>query len=452
MTEFADAIYNMFAENKLSEALEYYEHHRELLERRENTIRTVGVAYHRMYNGGIERVLSNLLRIWQQMNYTVILFTDKEPDPRDYDYPPEVQRVIIPPHTNMYERLHRLESEICARKVDVFIQNTWLREAVSWEMLLVKSHHIPYVIYTHGYFTAIYEKAADHAMAWNRVYALADKIIALSDTDERFHRLCGCNVTQMENPIAKELGEINPDYSEGDNHHILWIGRVAPVKRLNDALRIFAEVIKKIPDAELDVVGVGDKSDEAGARRLCKELEIGSFVHFHGYQTEVEKYYKNCAVVLMTSEYEGYPTVLVESKAYGRATVMYSLPYLSLLKDGKGIRTARIGDIHTMAAQLCEVLLDAQLRHRLEDEARESFAQLRRYDHATKWKEIFGELSQKEKRVSEDQQDVLMRTLLDTLRSGMDYRLKHSFEYQVGEKVLKIPRAILRFIRGKGRK
>ena len=452
MSELVDEIYRHYKKSTLSEVLEYYEHHRELLERRENTIRIIGVAYRRMYNGGLERVLSNLLYIWRQMNYTVILFTDEEPDPRDYDYPKEIQRVILPPISDMWGRLSRLESELCARKVDVFIQNTWQRESVLWEMLVVKSHHIPFVIYAHGHFTAIYQNVADYAMASNRVFVLADKIISLSDMNERFYRLCGCIVTQIENPIAKELKEISPVYSKQDNHHILWIGRIDSAKRLGDALRIFAEVNKRISDAVLDIVGMGDKSDEANAKSICKELEIEHAVHFHGYQTDVGKYYQDSAVMLMTSEKEGYPTVLVESKAHGRATVMYSLPYLSLVKDGKGIRTAQIGDIHTMAAQLCEVLLDDQLRHRLEDETRESFTQLCRYDHAAKWQEIFGELSQKEKRVSGDQQDVLMSNLLDTLRSEINYRLNRSFEYQVGEKVLKIPRAILRFIRGKGRR
>lgn len=452
MSEFADAIYYRYQRNNLSETLEYYEHHRELLERRENIIHTIGVSYRRMYDGGVEKVLSSLLHIWTKMNYTVVLFTEEEPDFRDYYYPEGVQRVVLPPVEKLKTRLRRLEDELRVRKIDIFIQNTWQSEVVLWDMLLVKSHHIPFVIYTHGHFTAMYTNADDYALASNRVFTLADQVIALSDTNEKFYQLCGCRVMQIENPIAGELRTVCPVYSSSDNHHILWIGRIAEGKRLNDALRIFAEVKKRIPDAVLDIVGSGAAADEKNARYLCDELRIGSSVHFCGYQKTVNNYYRDCAVMLMTSEKEGYPTVLLECKAYGRSCVMYSLPYLSLVKDGKGVRTTTIGDIFGMAELLCTVLLDSQLRRALEDGARESFAELCRYDHIAKWEEIFGNLSKiEDNRTGESQDGLMLKMLLDTLRKGIEMRMKHSFEYQIGEKLLRIPRAVLRMFRREGR-
>lgn len=448
MSGFADEVYQRYQSNRLSETLEYCENHREMLERREHDIRTIGVFYRRMYDGGVERVLSNLLHIWTGMKYTVVLFTEEEPSSQDYPYPDEVQRVILPPVGELKKRLCQLEHELCDKKIDVFIQNTWLSEVVLWEMLLVKSHHIPFVIYTHGHFTAMYAAADDYALASNRVFALADQVIALSDANERFYQLCGCRVLQIENPIAAELMEVCPAYSSADNHHILWIGRITAGKRLEDALRIFAEVKKRVPDAVLEVVGNGETADEANAKSLCKELKLEDSVHFYGYRKAVAHYYQKCAVMLMTSEKEGYPTVLLECKAYGRSCVMYSLPYLSLIKDGKGIRTAPIGDLSKMAEQLCAVLLDNEKRRVLEDEARESFAKLCGYDHTAVWKEIFIRLSKKESKDIEESQDhLMMRMLFDTLSKGMEERMKHSFEYQTGEKVLRIPRALLRLIR-----
>lgn len=450
MLEYAHEIYKRYKKNNLSETLEYYEHHRELLERRENAIQTIGVSYHRMYDGGVERVLSNLLSIWTKMKYTVILFTEEGANSRDYYYPKEVQRIIIPVTNDLEKRLYKLEKEICAQNVDVFIENIWESEVVLWEMLLVKSHHIPFMIYTHGHFTAIYADANDYAMVSNRVFAMADLVIALSDTNKQFYQLCRCHVEQIENPIVKNLRDIQPAHSERENHRILWIGRITEGKRINDAIKIFAEVKKKISDAELDVVGSGEAQNEEKAKSLCIELGIGDSVHFHGYQAEVENFYQNSAVMLMTSEKEGYPTVLLECKAYGRACVMYSLPYLSLVKDAKGISTSEIGDIDGMAAQLCETLLEYQLRYGLENEARESFVELCKYNHGAKWQEIFRELSQEESEFLEETQDTLMiGMLLDVLRAGIDCRVSGSFEYQVGKEVLRIPRKILQLVRNR---
>lgn len=446
MSESAGEIYNMYRKNTLSDTLEYYEHHRNLLKRRKNTIKTIGVAYRRMYDGGVERVLSSLLHIWVEMDYKVILFTDEEPNQKDYDYPKEVQRVILPSAVDMRERLHRLEAEICARKVDVFIQNTWQSESVLWEMLVVKSHQIPFLVYIHGHFTAMYETASEYAMMSHHILALCDKVIAVSDANAKFYELCGNNAVRLENPLSEEYRAIQPVSCDRQNHHVLWIGRIAAEKRLDDALKIFAEVKKRIPDAELDVVGRGDDADENKAKTLCEELKIGNAVHFHGYQTEVSKYYQDSAVMLMTSEKEGYSYVLLESKAYGKPCVMYSLPYLSLVKDGKGIRTAQIGDIDGMAEQLCELLLSESLRCDMGREARESFDALCNYDHAAKWREIFEELGEPPEKdffVS----DGMVNMLLDTLHEGISRRIGDCFEYQVGEKALRIPRAILRLIR-----
>lgn len=450
MREFADVIYDLYKKHSLFDVLEYYEHHGELLKRRENVIKTIGVSYFRIYDGGIERVLSNLLWLWSEMSYRVILFTEEEPNPKDYDYPKKIQRVIIPPIADMCERLHKLESEICARKVDVFIHNAWGYETILWEMLLIKSHHIPFLIYTHGHFTAMYESASEYAMLSHRVFALCDKVIALSDTNARFYELCGSNVARLENPISMKHRRIQPEYCDVQNHHILWIGRITEGKRLDDALRIFAEVRRRIPDAELDVVGKGDDADESNARMLCEELEIENSVHFHGYQTEVAKYYQDSAVMLMTSEKEGYSYVLLESKAYGKPCVMYSLPYLSLVRDGKGIRTAQIGDINTMAERLCELFLNESLRRDLEREARASFDALCRYDYAAKWEEVFEELKKSDEKdcgVSDGLRSGLMlSTLLDTLYEGAAWRIANSFEYQIGTKSLRIRRAIRLFL------
>lgn len=446
MEEFADMIYDLYKNNTLSQTLEYYECHKEKLKRRENKIKTIAVSYFRMYDGGIERVISNLLCLWSGMGYEIVLFTDEEKNPKDYYYPKQVQRVIIPPIDSMYERLHKMENEIYARRVDIFIHNAWGYETVLWEMLLIKSHRIPFVLYTHGHFTAMYESASEYAVLSHRVFALCDKVIALSDANARFYELCGCDVARIENPVSERCLEIQPTYCEPQNHRILWIGRIFAGKRLDDALRIFAEVKKKISDVELDIVGKGTEMDESDTRMLCKELQIEDSVYFHGYQTDVGIYYQNSAVVLMTSEKEGYSYVLLESKAYGKPCVMYSLPYLSLIKDGKGVRTAQIGDIHGMAEQLCEILLNEPLRRNLEREARESFETICHYDYQGKWKECFEEL-EKSKEKGFCVSDGMLRGLLDTLYEGIPRRIEDSFEYQVGKKTLRISKKIRQFVR-----
>ena len=68
-------------------AKQYWEKSEELLSRltardREIPIgkkaKNIGVYYHRMRNGGVEKVLSKLLFVWKELGYNIVLFTDED--------------------------------------------------------------------------------------------------------------------------------------------------------------------------------------------------------------------------------------------------------------------------------------------------------------------------------------------------------------------------------------
>ena len=60
---------------------------------------SIATFYTRAYNGGIERVQSELIRIWSEMGFRVILITEEAQNPLDYPYPETVKRFVIPPST-----------------------------------------------------------------------------------------------------------------------------------------------------------------------------------------------------------------------------------------------------------------------------------------------------------------------------------------------------------------
>lgn len=447
----AVAIAELAEKYSIEEVLDFFEKHKEYIRRKSNNIKVIGVYYRRMYDGGVERVISNLIPIWMEMGYRVVLFTDERPNEKDYSYPSDVKRIIIPSPEKLLGRLQGIENGVVSEKIDVFIDNGWTSESILWEMLLVKSLHIPFVLYAHGHFTALYSMVGEYVLNSYRAFALCDKIIALSAMNARFYELCGCNVTLVENPIPESLKQVKI-IPKNEKQRILWIGRIADGKRFDDAIKIFCKVKEKIPNAELDVVGTGEENVLEEKKLLCESKKIGKSVHFHGYQQNVSMYYQQASLMLMTSEKEGYPTVLLESKAYGLPCVMYSLPYLSLVQDGKGIRTANIGDIEQMAKQVVILLQNRNIRDKLSNEARESFVSLCKYDFVEKWKEIILDIEstegKKEDVVEEYQQDAMMLTmLLKNLQIGVRAGLEKSLDYKLGKMLLKYPRVLMKIIR-----
>ena len=83
-----------------------------LFNRKIKAVKTIGVQYWRMYNGGIERVVALYLNIWSKMGLNVVLLTDEESSEKDYQYPSSVKRIILPSQNNMKNRLSVLEKTI----------------------------------------------------------------------------------------------------------------------------------------------------------------------------------------------------------------------------------------------------------------------------------------------------------------------------------------------------
>jgi len=96
---------------------------------------------------------------------------------------------------------------------------------------------------------------------------------------------------------------------------ILTVGRLAPPKRPDLALRALAQVRERIPEAELWVVGDGPL--RADAERLAGELGVTEATRFLGHRDDVPELLATAECVLLASDYEGCPLSVVEAMAAG---------------------------------------------------------------------------------------------------------------------------------------
>ena len=148
--------------------------------------------------------------------------------------------------------------------------------------------------------------------------------------------------------------------------------------------------------------------------------------------------------------------VLLEAKAHGVPIAMYDLSFLTLVKDKKGILTAPVGDIQGVANNIIRLLRDDTLRKACGHAAREDFELHAAYDLQQAWADIFM-LCEKTETVKSaacfdptsltEADCSLVPLLLDTVGKSYDRILYESKEYQVGRKLLKIPRTIKRILK-----
>jgi len=98
---------------------------------------------------------------------------------------------------------------------------------------------------------------------------------------------------------------------------ILMVGRLAPPKRPDLALRALARARDRVPEAELWIVGDGPLG--AGTERLAGELGVGEAVRFLGHRDDVPELLASAECALLASDYEGCPLAVVEAMAAGVA-------------------------------------------------------------------------------------------------------------------------------------
>lgn len=121
------------------------------------------------------------------------------------------------------------------------------------------------------------------------------------------------------NPVTIDAKDFvfNPAKKEKE---ILYVGRIDyNQKRVYRVIDIWALLEKKFPDWRLTIVG--DGIERENIERKVNELEL-KHVSFEGFQTP-EPYYQRAKILLLTSEYEGFPLVLAECMSFGVVPAVY---------------------------------------------------------------------------------------------------------------------------------
>lgn len=126
------------------------------------------------------------------------------------------------------------------------------------------------------------------------------------------------------------------------------------VKRVQDVIRIFHEVKKKVPSK---LILVGDGPERSACELLVRELGIKDHVKFLGKQLELVPILSAADLFLMPSQSESFGLSALEAMSCGVPVVSSSVGGLPELQvHGETGYIAEIGDIERMARYAIELL------------------------------------------------------------------------------------------------
>lgn len=121
-------------------------------------------------------------------------------------------------------------------------------------------------------------------------------------------------------PINKNEARDKLNLSK-DNKYFLFVGNFKEIKNIPFLIKAFSEVGKEIKNASLILVGSG--SEEEKFRELTDNLGIKDRVLFIGQRphSDIPLWMNACDVLCLSSDNEGWPTVISEALACGKPVV-----------------------------------------------------------------------------------------------------------------------------------
>jgi glycosyltransferase involved in cell wall biosynthesis len=226
---------------------------------------------------------------------------------------------------------------ITAKKIHIIHTDNFASAIVG--SVLAKIHNIPVIITNHGIFTI---NSPDNWNRWtaqnntSRIYSvigpLFEKITTKVPADiihtvsyAMKEDLVKFNVKHDIVVIHNGINLRNYDNFEFDKdyqNYILYIGRLVFVKNLDVVISAFKDVVKKVPNAKLIVVGDGPMRDKW--EKMVSELHLDQNIEFTGYISHEKKIelLSKCSSLLLPSSFEPFGLVLLEAFAMSKPVLV----------------------------------------------------------------------------------------------------------------------------------
>lgn len=166
---------------------------------------------------------------------------------------------------------------------------------------------------------------------------------------------------------------------------ILTLARLEPVKHIEVLIRAVGIVQQSMP--EIRVAIVGDGTHRSKLEALTERLGLQDHITFAGFQPDVEQWFNQSRLFVLTSEREGFPYTVIEAMLCGIPVIASKCGDITdVIVDGhNGILIDDYRDAGAFAASITALLNDPEGMHRIHTNALETAETLRSTDISHIW-------------------------------------------------------------------
>lgn len=166
----------------------------------------------------------------------------------------------------------------------------------------------------------------------------------------------GVDLGRFAPPSADSKSVLRQSLNLPDGLITVFSGRLDPEKRVDQLIEIWAEIIKKHPDATLLILGSGMEEEK------LKQM-AGANVRFEGNVKDVAPYLRAADIFVLPSSTEGLSNALLEAMASGLASIATSVGgAIDMIQEGENGILIPPDDPQAILSALLPLLSDPALR------------------------------------------------------------------------------------------
>lgn len=356
----------------------------------------ISVFINSLTSGGAEKVVLTLIDRFRYSGRALeLVLIEKE---QFYEIPENVQANFLTNYESLEKGFlkipylfvcaYRLKKTI--RQPGQLVQSHLLRASfinVIAKLLWAK-HHAQIVVHSRISFEhrpAYYRVPA--RWIYKQIFKRADSIVSICEVMKRdlddyldlekhpLHRTI-YNPHNLEEIRKKSEEQVTAFSFSKEKKYIISVGRIVKGKRSKDLITAFSRIENSKTDTELILLGDGDLRPSLA--QYVHDLALDHCVHFLGFQQNPFAYIAKADLLVLSSEWEGLPNILIEAMACGTTVLSadcisgpreiihpesdLGLQLSDQLEYGRYGVLYPVGSIGLLGEALAHLLIDDQLR------------------------------------------------------------------------------------------